>query len=544
MAPISFARGVPAPECLAGRRARRLRARRDRARRRRPFSRTARAAAMRRCASGSPSGTASSRRASSSRAARSRASSSSSSSSCSPARACSSRRRRTTGRSRSSAASAPRSSACRWTTRASRSTRSSARSRRARSPRSSTRSRPSRTRAAARSRRSAAGAIAELAREHDLLVLEDDPYGLVRYEGEAPPTIFELEGGDERRLRVVVLEDGRAGRPRRLLRPAAGARGADRGARRLDVHLAAVPDAGDRARVRAPRQLRAEPRARQRPAEGAARRDARGARAAHAGRRDVEPARGRLLHLARPPGRGAATCSRAPSGGRHVREGHRLLRRTAAATRSLRLAFSFVSPDEIADGRRAARAGYCAARRRRRRRSSCESRIPTTKPTARLSRISQTSDTFAVAKTKCSVHRLAVLEHERDRVRGEQDEHDQPQVELRLPVLLQLVGVDGGRGAGNARRGVLRGCVCGERCAARAAAAAAARARRRRGGGRWGRWSRRGGRRGPRGGSSSHCRLLWFVCSFVLDGLGSRVDVRRAILGRDSAEASVAAHEN
>jgi DNA-binding transcriptional MocR family regulator len=38
--------------------------------------------------------------------------------------------------------------------------------------------------------------VAELAREHDLLVLEDDPYGLVRYEGEAPPTIFELEGGD------------------------------------------------------------------------------------------------------------------------------------------------------------------------------------------------------------------------------------------------------------------------------------------------------------------------------------------------------------
>jgi DNA-binding transcriptional MocR family regulator len=37
--------------------------------------------------------------------------------------------------------------------------------------------------------------IAELAREHELLVLEDDPYGLVRYEGEAPPTIFELEGG-------------------------------------------------------------------------------------------------------------------------------------------------------------------------------------------------------------------------------------------------------------------------------------------------------------------------------------------------------------
>lgn len=38
--------------------------------------------------------------------------------------------------------------------------------------------------------------VAELAADHDLLVLEDDPYGLVRYEGEAPPTIFELDGGD------------------------------------------------------------------------------------------------------------------------------------------------------------------------------------------------------------------------------------------------------------------------------------------------------------------------------------------------------------
>jgi 2-aminoadipate transaminase len=38
--------------------------------------------------------------------------------------------------------------------------------------------------------------VVELAREHELLVLEDDPYGLVRYEGDAPPTLFELEGGD------------------------------------------------------------------------------------------------------------------------------------------------------------------------------------------------------------------------------------------------------------------------------------------------------------------------------------------------------------
>jgi 2-aminoadipate transaminase len=34
--------------------------------------------------------------------------------------------------------------------------------------------------------------LAELARERDLLVLEDDPYGLVRYDGEPLPSVFEL----------------------------------------------------------------------------------------------------------------------------------------------------------------------------------------------------------------------------------------------------------------------------------------------------------------------------------------------------------------
>jgi 2-aminoadipate transaminase len=37
--------------------------------------------------------------------------------------------------------------------------------------------------------------VVELAREHDLLVLEDDPYGLVRFDGEPLRTLFELEGG-------------------------------------------------------------------------------------------------------------------------------------------------------------------------------------------------------------------------------------------------------------------------------------------------------------------------------------------------------------
>jgi 2-aminoadipate transaminase len=38
--------------------------------------------------------------------------------------------------------------------------------------------------------------LVELARGRDLLVLEDDPYGLVRYEGDLPPTLFELDGGE------------------------------------------------------------------------------------------------------------------------------------------------------------------------------------------------------------------------------------------------------------------------------------------------------------------------------------------------------------
>ena len=38
--------------------------------------------------------------------------------------------------------------------------------------------------------------IAELARAHDLAVLEDDPYGLVRYEGRAPSWLHALEGGE------------------------------------------------------------------------------------------------------------------------------------------------------------------------------------------------------------------------------------------------------------------------------------------------------------------------------------------------------------
>jgi DNA-binding transcriptional MocR family regulator len=38
--------------------------------------------------------------------------------------------------------------------------------------------------------------IVDLAHEHGLLVLEDDPYGLVRYEGDPLPSLYDLSGGE------------------------------------------------------------------------------------------------------------------------------------------------------------------------------------------------------------------------------------------------------------------------------------------------------------------------------------------------------------
>ena len=38
--------------------------------------------------------------------------------------------------------------------------------------------------------------LVELAREHELLIVEDNPYGLLRFEGEPQPTLYSLDGGD------------------------------------------------------------------------------------------------------------------------------------------------------------------------------------------------------------------------------------------------------------------------------------------------------------------------------------------------------------
>ena len=186
-------------------------------------------------------------------------------------------------------------------------------------------------------------------------MLEDDPYGLVRFEGDAAAERCSSS-------RAASSSPTRR-RSRRRSRPACASA------------TSCCPTACGRLRASAPSRrtsrrrssrrrrsyefiargaLRAEPRARPRPAPRAPGRDARGARRAAAGRRDLEPARGRLLRLARlRPGIDAAELlDGATEAGVTFVRGHRLLpggvgpRELAA-----RLAFSYESPERIAEGR-------------------------------------------------------------------------------------------------------------------------------------------------------------------------------------------------
>ena len=70
--------------------------------------------------------------------------------------------------------------------------------------------------------------LVELAREHEVLICEDNPYGLLRYEGEAAADPLQPRRRRLRPLHRHPLEDPLPGHPDRLgRRPAAGA-GEDR----------------------------------------------------------------------------------------------------------------------------------------------------------------------------------------------------------------------------------------------------------------------------------------------------------------------------
>ena len=136
--------------------------------------------------------------------------------------------------------------------------------------------------------------LVEIARERELLVLEDNPYGMLRYEGEPLPTLYSLDGGEF----VIYL-----GTFSKILSPG------------LRLGWAAAPAAG--ARQAQPRQGRADlcssslsqlfvPRtspsatgattsARSRGLPPPARRDARRARRALPARGGVDPPEGGLF---------------------------------------------------------------------------------------------------------------------------------------------------------------------------------------------------------------------------------------------------------
>ena len=85
--------------------------------------------------------------------------------------------------------------------------------------------------------------LVAIARERELLVVEDNPYGLLRYEGEPQQPLYKLDGRRLRHLPRHALEDPLAGDPARLaVRAAAGdGEGRARQAGDRPLHLDADP---------------------------------------------------------------------------------------------------------------------------------------------------------------------------------------------------------------------------------------------------------------------------------------------------------------
>ena len=170
--------------------------------------------------------------------------------------------------------------------------------------------------------------LAALALDGDLRILEDDPYGLVRYDGDPSPTLFELEEGG----RCCTAPPS----PRRSRRGFASVTRSCRtstreSSRTLVASTYISPALVAQATVLEflpPRVVRAEPRARPRPVARPARRDARGLERELDGRvRWSRPEGGYFLWLELPESLDAGEAARTRDRDRsHVRARGRLRR--------------------------------------------------------------------------------------------------------------------------------------------------------------------------------------------------------------------------
>ena len=192
--------------------------------------------------------------------------------------------------------------------------------------------------------------VVELAREHGVPVLEDDPYGLVRYEGEPPPSLHELEGGE-----LVTYASSFSKTVAPGVRVGWFAAPADLAAR-IEARAvsnyisppfltqATVHELIDRGAFE-PNLERIRGLL-----KSAARRDARGARAGARRRGDAgaSPRAATSSGSTCPSTR--RTCSRAPRPPASPSSRAPTSSPTGAASRSARLAFSYASPSEIGEG--------------------------------------------------------------------------------------------------------------------------------------------------------------------------------------------------
>ncbi len=185
--------------------------------------------------------------------------------------------------------------------------------------------------------------LVALARAHGFLVLEDDPYGELRFDGTDEPRLFALdEGAGNVIYSTSFTKTVAPGHPHRCDGAAAGA--ARHHAPARDRHLHRPDDAvrGDRRRVLRGRQLRARRRAHAGRAARAPRRAGGRARPPLRRPRGLRRARRRLLPVGEPAGRRRRRAGRrGRRRGRSRRQGfdvlHRRPRPRRAAARLLRL---------------------------------------------------------------------------------------------------------------------------------------------------------------------------------------------------------------